>query len=453
MSAESRSMYAENPGGGEVATFAPAVAPRGIGPWLMRRILRYLGSGRITVITPSGESFDHSAARSGPSAIIQLHNWRAVRRILTAGDVGFAEGYVAGDWSTPDLVALIALSAENISQLQRVMDGFAPTRLYNRLRHLIQPNSRRGSRRNIAFHYDLGNDFYRLWLDESMTYSSACAVQPGQSLEAAQQAKLARIVELLALAGNERVLEIGCGWGALAIKVARHAESVTGLTLSREQLAHAQQQVAAKGLAGRVDLRLQDYRDTSERYDRIVSIEMLEAVGEQYWPTYFDRLRSCLVPGGRAVLQAITIREDRYDAYRRGTDFIQRYIFPGGMLPSPRVMAEQTERAGLKLASVETFRHGYADTLAEWRRRFEAAWPQIEKIGFDSRFRRLWTYYLSYCEAGFRTGTIDVGLYVLEGWRCSTGVSCSSAAWHWPPFPRRRGLRCRCRPATSSPSM
>ena len=407
---------------GETIAFDPpplpvpvVTKPRGIGAWAMRRILRCLDSGRIMIVTPSGERFEHRAAKPGPTATMVLHDWRAVRRVLTAGDVGFAEGYIAGDWSTPDLVALIALAAENVAKLQKTMDGVPPVRLLNRVRHLFKANSREGSRRNIAFHYDLGNDFYRLWLDESMTYSSACTVAPGQSLEAAQQAKLARITALLALRGEERVLEIGCGWGALAAYLAPHCAGLTGLTLSREQLAFAAARIAADGLGDRVALRLQDYRDTAEQFDRIVSIEMLEAVGEAYWPVYFDTLRARLAPGGTAVLQVITMREDRFEPYRRGSDFIQRYIFPGGMLPSPRIIAEQTARAGLELASVETFREGYADTLAEWRCRFEAAWPQIEALGFDADFRRLWTYYLSYCEAGFRTGTIDVGLYVLKG--------------------------------------
>ena len=393
---------------------APFASPRGIGPWLMKRVLRCLDSGGITVVIPSGERFEHRAAKSGPEATMVLHDWRAVRRLLVAGDLGFAEGYIAGEWSTPDLVALIALVAENVSQFQRTMDGIPAMRLLNRARHLLKGNSRKGSRRNIAFHYDLGNDFYRLWLDESMTYSSACAVKSGESLEAAQQAKLARITDLLALDGHENVLEIGCGWGALAAHLGARCAGVTGLTLSREQLAFAEKRITRSGLEQRVDLRLQDYRDTQGTFDRIVSIEMLEAVGEQYWPVYFNRLRTCLAPGGKAVLQVITIREDRFEPYRRAPDFIQRYVFPGGMLPTQRIVSKQATHAGFRIASVETFGAGYASTLAEWRQRFEAAWPAIAALGFDADFRRMWTYYLSYCEAGFRTGTIDVGLYVLE---------------------------------------
>jgi cyclopropane-fatty-acyl-phospholipid synthase len=408
-------MLLNSPSPDDIVTANPRPAPRGIGPWLMMRVLRKLVSGRITIITPSGERFDHKAAQPGPEAVMVIHNWRAASRLMTGGDVGFAEGYIAGDWSSPDLVALIAVAAENVVHLQEVMDGFAPVRLFNRVRHLFRPNSRKGSRRNIAFHYDLGNDFYRLWLDDSMTYSSACALKPGQSLEAAQQAKLARITELLELTGTERVLEIGCGWGALARHIAPLCGHVTGLTLSQEQLAFANQSIAAAGLADRIDLRLQDYRDTSEAFDRIVSIEMFEAVGEEYWPVYFEKLRARLKPGGTAVLQVITIREDRFEPYRNGSDFIQHYVFPGGMLPSPNIISEQAGRVGLSLASSETFREGYAATLAAWRRRFIAVRPDIEALGFDEKFQRMWIYYLSYCEAGFQTGTIDVGLYVLKG--------------------------------------
>ena len=403
----------DDSGIGEVLPFA--AAPRGLGTWLMRRVLGCIENGRITIVTPGGERFEHRAAAPGPDATLVLHNWRSLRRLLGGGDVGFAEGYIAGDWSSPDLVALITLTAENVTRLQDVMDGWTPIRLLNRFKHLMKSNSEQGSRRNIAFHYDLGNDFYRHWLDRSMTYSAALGIAPGQTLEAAQAQKLARIGELLALTGDETVLEIGCGWGALAIDLARQCAGVTGVTLSAEQLAFGRQAIAAKGLADRVDLRLQDYRDVGEQFDRIVSIEMLEAVGEQYWPVYFEKLRRCLKPGGRTVLQVITIRADRYDSYRSGSDFIQRYIFPGGMLPTPQIIADEAARAGLLPGPVETFGLGYAATLAEWRRRFDAAWPQIAALGFDAKFRRLWDYYLCYCEAGFRAGTIDVGLYVLEG--------------------------------------
>lgn len=389
-------------------------ARSGAASWLLRRVVRYLEKGRLTIILPSGERIEHCGTEPGPHGAIVLHNRHSLRRILTGGDVGFSDGYIAGDWSSPDLVGLIALCAENVTRLQRTMDGFAPVRLFNRVRHILRRNSKRGSQRNIAFHYDLGNDFYRLWLDRSMTYSSACAIRPGETLEQAQQAKLDRIAELLDLHGAERVLEIGCGWGALAAHLAPRCASVTGVTLSREQLVLAEARCAELP-DDAVDLRLQDYRDVDERFDRIVSIEMLEAVGEAWWPTYFDKLRTCLAPDGTALLQVITIREDRFKSYRSGSDFIQHYIFPGGMLPTRTIIEQQAEDAGLALVAVETFGQGYADTLAEWRRRFTAADSHVAALGFDARFRRLWEYYLCYCEAGFRTGTIDVGLYMLKG--------------------------------------
>jgi cyclopropane-fatty-acyl-phospholipid synthase len=399
----------------DFVAFGQARSRTSVGPWLIRRVLRHLDCGRLTILLPSGERIEHVGAIAGPHGMIALRDKAVLRRLLTRGDVGFAEGYVAGDWTSPDLTQLIALAAENVARLDRTLEGFWPVRLWRKLGHALRRNSAEGSRRNIAFHYDLGNDFYRLWLDESMTYSSAIALSSGKTLEQAQHAKLDRIAQLLALTGTEDVLEIGCGWGALAIRLAGDSRSFTGLTLSREQLAYAREQVDARGLAERVQLRLQDYRAVDQRFDRIVSIEMLEAVGEAYWPVYFDKLRACLKPGGRIVLQAITIREDRFPSYKRSPDFIQRYIFPGGMLPTPAILREQADRAGLAITASETFGAGYADTLAEWRRRFDAAWPQVAALGFDPGFQRLWDYYLSYCEAGFRTGTIDVGLYVLEG--------------------------------------
>jgi cyclopropane-fatty-acyl-phospholipid synthase len=388
--------------------------PQRAAPWLIRRALRHLHCGRLTIILPSGVRIDHAGELPGPHGVMEMRNGMAFRRLLTRGDVGFAEGYIAGDWTSPDLPQLIALAAQNVARLDGTLEGFWPVRMWRKLSHLLHRNSARGSRRNIAFHYDLGNDFYRLWLDESMTYSSAIAIPRGTSLEAAQQAKLERIAALLDLRGEEEVLEIGCGWGALAQRLAPACRRVTGLTLSNEQLDHARAQVRAGGLGDKIELRLQDYRAVDERFDRIVSIEMLEAVGEAYWPVYFETLCTSLRPGGRIVLQAITIREDRFASYKRNPDFIQRYIFPGGMLPTPSLLETHAERAGLAITHSETFGTGYADTLALWRARFHAAWPRIQVLGFQPDFQRLWDYYLAYCEAGFRSGTIDVGLYVLE---------------------------------------
>ncbi len=380
----------------------------------VQRWLAHLHNGSLTLVLPDGQTIEHKGTEPGPQAQLTLHCWRPLRRMLWRGDLGFAEGYIAGEWSSADLVRLIALGAANLSRLDAEIDGSLPVRLLRRMAHMLRGNSLKGSRRNIAFHYDLGNDFYRPWLDQSMTYSSAVEFAQGQTLEAAQAHKLDRIAELLALEPEARVLEIGCGWGALAIHLARRGAKVTGITLSQEQLALARDRVAHGNLSDRIDLQLIDYRKVGGSYDRIVSIEMLEAVGEAWWPTYFAQIHDRLAPGGRAVIQVITIAEERFAQYRQAPDFIQHYIFPGGMLPTRTIVQDQARQAGLALAHQEQFAPAYAATLAEWRRRFETARDTMLNGGFDDRFCRMWTYYLSYCEAGFTTGQINVGLYVFE---------------------------------------
>ena len=383
----------------------PDVAPRQ--NWFAGTLLSAVRRGRLTLVTPSGTRLTHTPIAPGPEATMVLHRWRTLRRLLAGGDVAGGEAYMDGDWSSPDLPSLIELVACNTDLIQAI-GGRWFARLLNRVRHRMNANTKRGSKRNIVRHYDLGNEFYAAWLDPGMTYSSALYRTGSQILEDAQTAKQDRIIDLLAMNGGERVLEIGCGWGGLAQRlIQRSACHVTGVTLSPAQLAFASGRVAT------ADLRLQDYRDTTGTFDRIVSIEMLEAVGESWWPSYFTTLRDRLRPGGTAVLQAITIAEDRFDEYRTCADFIQRYIFPGGMLPSIAEMRRQIAAAGLELRSFETFGDSYARTLAEWRHRFLAAWPAIAKQGFDLRFKRMWDYYLSYCEAGFRSAATDVGLYVV----------------------------------------
>ncbi|VTU26527.1 SAM-dependent methyltransferase [Variovorax sp. PBL-E5] len=306
-------------------------------------------------------------------------------------------------------------SASATKRAGAALEASRPARWLGRLAHIAHANTRKGSRQNIAFHYDLGNDFYGQWLDPDLIYSSALYADGNESLEEAQVAKLDRIMALLEPADDASVLEIGCGWGALALALAgRHRAHVTGLALSTQQLAHARGRVAEQKLQAQVDLRLQDYRDVEGCCDRIISIEMLEAVGERYWPVYFETLRRRLKPGGIAVLQVITIADAQFDHYRRNPDFIQRYIFPGGMLPSPAAMAEQASRAGFTIEKCDAFGDSYARTPVEWRRRFLRAWPRIEALGFDTSFRRLWEYCLCYCEAGFRAGRVDVGLYRLR---------------------------------------
>jgi cyclopropane-fatty-acyl-phospholipid synthase len=381
--------------------------------WIAR-VVRSLKIGHLIIETPSGARVEGKGEIEGPRATLNLHRWRTMRRLMFGGDVGFAEAYLDGDWTTPDLATLIELAALNERALSEVTAGRWFTRLTHRLKHVLRANTKSGSRRNIEAHYDLGNDFYRLWLDPSMTYSSALYAGPRQSLEDAQDNKLARIMDLLALDGSERVLEIGCGWGRLAERLTTERNAhVTGLTLSPSQLAGAKERIAKAGAADKADLRLQDYRDVTETFDRVVSIEMIEAVGEKYWPNYFGKIAAVLKPGGRAVLQVITIADDRFELYRRNADFIQRYIFPGGMLPSHGVMLQQIQQAGLAFTSLETFGESYARTLNEWNRRFQRAWPQIEGMGYSRRFKRTWEYYLAYCEGGFRSQAIDVGLYVM----------------------------------------
>ncbi len=378
---------------------------------LVRRFLAQIDVGDLTVELPSGARLVHKGARPGPNAFLTIHRWRAIWRLILLGDVGFAESYISGDWSSRDLPTFIELAARNVESLQAKIEGSFATRLIGRLRHLAHANTRTGSRKNIAFHYDLGNAFYQCWLDPSMTYSSALYAGPFDTLEDAQARKISRIAELLDIDSDSEVLEIGCGWGALAISLARLCRSVTGVTLSAEQLLHAKGRVRENGLGEKVTLELRDYRDVVGSFDRIVSIEMVEAVGEAFWPDYFQALHDRLRPHGTAVLQAITIEEGRFESYRQSPDFIQRHVFPGGMLPTRSALLRAAKKAGLSLFASERFGQSYARTLSEWRGRFLASRKSIEAMGFSEEFQRMWDYYLSYSEGGFRAGVVDVGFY------------------------------------------
>ncbi|MEO3473684.1 cyclopropane-fatty-acyl-phospholipid synthase family protein [Roseomonas sp. CAU 1739] len=381
----------------------------------LRRVMAGLTRGSLEVTTPDGVRVVHRASLPGPEASVVLHRWRTLRRLAFGGDIALAEAYGDGDWSSPDLAAVIELGAVNGPELERRIAGTALSRIGNRLAHLRRANTRSGSARNIIAHYDLGNDFFAGWLDAGMSYSSGIYRSADTTLAEAQTAKQDRAIALLDLHGGESVLEIGIGWGGLAERIlAAHGGRLTGVTLSPAQLAWAQERMGRAGLAARADLRLQDYRDVRGTFDRIVSIEMLEAVGEAYWPTYFRTLRERLAPGGVAVLQVITIAEDRYATYRRSADFIQRHIFPGGMLPTPRIVRDMAAAAGFRLDHEETFGASYARTLGDWHRRFLHALPEVARCGLDERFQRLWRYYLAYCEGGFRAGAIDVGFYRLH---------------------------------------
>ncbi len=383
----------------------PPVAGYGLLIALGRRLL----CGRVTLVLPDGTRHLFEGAEPGPSVELSVRRPRFVRRLLLGGANGFAEAYLDADVDCDDLRGFLLIGARNKDAWSAVLRGKPLFRAAARLAHRLRPNTRRGARRNIAAHYDLGNDFYRLWLDPGMTYSSAVFTPATASLTAAQDEKYRRIAALAGIEPGDRVLEIGCGWGGFAEYAARALDArVTAITVSRAQHDFARQRIAAAGLDERVEIRHQDYRDVEERYDRIVSIEMLEAVGEAYWPAFFRQLRRSLAPGGRAGLQVITIADRFYDSYRRGADFIQRHVFPGGMLPSPSVLRREIEAAGLALGEHHDYGADYARTLAAWRERFDTAWPEIAGQGFDERFRRLWAYYLAYCEAGFRTGRIDV---------------------------------------------
>jgi cyclopropane-fatty-acyl-phospholipid synthase len=387
----------------------------GLSRWFLRRLLSRITIGHLTVFTPDGERLCSAQCAPGPQATMILNNWRSMRRLLLDGDIGLAEAYRDGDLYTPDLAALIELGAHNDATLRKLVSGAWPSRLVNRLRHVLNANTRRGSRRNITAHYDLGNEFYGRWLDASMMYSSALYEAPSETLEAAQQRRLDKIVAMLDLSGGEDVLEIGCGWGALAERLAREGCRVTAITLSPAQREAARRRIANAGLSERVTIELRDYRDIAGRFDRIVSIEMIEAVGRAYWPSYFDTLDRSLRPGGRAVLQAITIDDALFESYQQGTDFIQRYIFPGGCLPSVPVLKSSAKTVGLGVIEQLDFGDSYALTLKEWRRRFLESWAEIAPLGFDEPFRRLWEFYFCYCEAGFRARTIDVNLIALQG--------------------------------------
>lgn len=371
-----------------------------------------LACGRVSITWPDGISDTFDSGRPGPSAELHIHRPRMVRRLVTGGELGFASSYVDGDWSSPDLAALVELGLCNHAALGALRQSW-PQRLVSGLLHRLNANTRKGSRRNIAYHYDLGNRFYEQWLDETMTYSAALFGGDGIDLAEAQQAKYERILRLLQVQPGDHVLEIGCGWGGFAVQAARQGAQVTGLTLSREQAIFARDRVAREGLADRVEIRLQDYRDVAGTFDHVVSIEMLEAVGEKNWPAYFRTVHDRLRSGGRAMIQVITVGDNVFESYRKRVDFIQRYIFPGGMLLSPGAIERLADRSGLALSDSHFFGGDYSRTLKIWGDAFEDAWSTIADQGFDERFRRLWRYYLRYCEATFRTGATDVGQFLL----------------------------------------
>jgi cyclopropane-fatty-acyl-phospholipid synthase len=394
--------------GSEFTDARPRRNDRG-GIRLLLTLVRRIRAGRLTLTLPDGEQHTVSGSGPGPHAELTVHRMRMLRRLLTGGALGFAEAYMEQDCDSEDLTALLALAARNQAALAGVLRGNFISRTGARLFHLMRANTRRGARRNIAAHYDLGNDFYEAWLDPTMTYSAAVFAHTGQDLARAQEEKYRRIARMVGIRPEHHVLEIGCGWGGFAEFAAREIGCrVTGVTISEAQHDYACRRLSDAGLDGRAEIALRDYRDLAGRYDRIVSIEMVEAVGEAWWPTFFQRLHDLLTPGGRVALQAITIADEAFANYRRRPDFIQRYIFPGGMLPCPAVLYEHAVAAGLRLDDTATYGLDYAETLRRWHQAFERAWPGIATMGFDERFRRMWRYYLAYCEAAFREERIDL---------------------------------------------
>lgn len=369
-----------------------------------------LGEGRLDFVLPDGRRFRREGAAPGLHAEIVAQNPDLFARLVREGDLGFCDAYLDGWWTTPDLQAFLDLIQRPANNV--VGDGFpglALVRAYERMRFWLQSNSRKQARKNIAYHYDLGNEFYRLWLDETMTYSSALFQSPQESLEVAQRRKYASLIDQMAAREGEHVLEIGCGWGGFAEFAAKERGlRVTGLTISQAQHDFAVARIAKAGLADRVEIKLQDYRDERGSYDGIASIEMFEAVGERYWPTYFGALRDRLKPGRNATLQIITVDDARWPVYRRSVDFIQKYIFPGGMLPAPSVLRAEVERAGLRVKGSMEFGQSYSLTLRRWHESFAERWAEVRKLGFDDRFRRMWDFYLASCAGAFHGGNCDV---------------------------------------------
>jgi cyclopropane-fatty-acyl-phospholipid synthase len=369
--------------------------------------LTHITNGAIHMELPDGQRLRFGDAAATPLDI-KVRDYRFARRVLVNGDIGFAEGWMAREWETENLSDLLVLLANNIERFRRVFEGSLIGKSLNWIRHLSRENSRTGARRNILAHYDLGNRFYEAWLDRTMTSSSA-RFDKATDLESAQVAKYRALAQHLELKPGDHVLEIGCGWGGFAeVAASEFGARVTGLTISDEQLAYARARIERAGLSDRVEIRRQDYRDVEGQFDKVASIEMFEAVGEKYWATYFSKIADVLKPGGRAALQIITIKDDLFERYRRRADFIQRYVFPGGMLASIDRLKDETSRAGLVWRNVEAFGASYAQTLALWANRFKARWDEIRGLGFDERFKQLWLFYLSYCEAGFRTGRTNV---------------------------------------------
>ena len=374
-----------------------------------------LNSGRVDFILPDGRRFRAEGSKPGPVAEVTINNPDVFARLVREGDLGFCDAYLDGWWTTPDLQAFMDFIHADNDDMYDGFPGMALVRAWEKARFWFQSNTKRQALKNISYHYDLGNDFYSLWLDDTMTYSSALFNTSQESLEKAQIAKYASMVDQMGVKPGDHVLEIGCGWGGFAEYAAKERGlKVTGLTISKEQLEYAKKRIKSKGLSDKVNLKLQDYRDETGVYDGVASIEMFEAVGEKYWPVYFDKIKQCLKPGKQATLQIITIQDARWEVYRKSVDFIQKYIFPGGMLPSPSVLRKEVHKAGLSVQHSIEFGKSYSQTLRRWFEVFNNKWDNISAMGFDDRFRRMWNFYLTSCAATFESGNCDVTQITLQ---------------------------------------
>ena len=395
----------------------PAGAPSAARATL--KLLLRLKHGTLTIKLPDG-SVQRFGNGQGPQASLHLLNWNVCSAALKSGDIGFAESYIAGDWTTPHLTDLLQVLIVNRKEVEDMIYGTWLGRFAYRVKHLLNRNTKANSQKNIHAHYDLGNAFYELWLDGTMNYSSAIFETPETSMKDAQHAKVRRALRMAQVKPGDRVLEIGCGWGALAEKATKEFDAnVVGVTLSTEQLEWAQKRMQREGVSSQADLRLQDYRDIGKTtvdapFDAICSIEMVEAVGREYWPEYFQTVARLLKPGGHACIQSIVIADELFERYLTSTDFIQQYVFPGGCLPCPKEFRAQAAKAGLQVIDEFSFGQDYARTLQLWREQFAAQKAHVLQLGFDERFIRIWEFYLSYCEAAFLEANTDVVQYTLR---------------------------------------
>jgi cyclopropane-fatty-acyl-phospholipid synthase len=378
---------------------------------LFLRTLQGIEVGQIEVTTPEGEKMKFKGSRAGVSVKLKIYDWRFCERIFLKSDIGLGESYIRKEWHSDNVNGLIQLAVANEKILGRIVLGSALSILYYRVKHMLNRNTKKGSKRNILAHYDLGNEFYKLWLDESMTYSSAFFGGADIDLKDAQARKYQHIIDQLEAKPGDHILEIGCGWGGFAEYAAQQGYRVTGITISEEQ--HEYARVRVKRFGSLVDIQLKDYREVSGKFDHVVSIEMFEALGQSYWPTYFSVINKVLKPTGNAIIQSITIRNESFASYARGTDFIQQYIFPGGMLPSPKKFVQVAQKQGLKLTATTDFGLDYAKTLAAWELSFTQVEQKVRDLGFDDSFIRMWRFYLKYCQGGFEAEKLGVSQFRL----------------------------------------